>query len=238
MHGLVYHSGSGAKLFPIGNGLVYLPVELPDVRDDSAFVGVRAFEMDNAELNKPTALASIYSKRYWYIDFRKGSHGSLSSPIILPVRDTYWPANPEEIIVAQSSAPNADFRSIGGSWIAADGSGGKIRSELDVTMPFVALATTARESALIVYNAVSPNGDGMNDFVRIENIELYPVNRFILFNRWGDKVFEIDHYDNGDRVFTGRANVGGSSELVSGNYFYRLEIPGQESLQGFISLKN
>jgi hypothetical protein len=90
----------------------------------------------------------------------------------------------------------------------------------------------------VVYNAVSANGDGLNDYLRIDNIENYPDNRFKVFNRWGDRIFEVENYDNHERAFKGRANINGDAELVSGTYFYVLEIPGTESLRGFIAVKN
>lgn len=49
---------------------------------------------------------------------------------------------------------------------------------------------------VIIYNAVSPNGDGKNDFLFIENIEYYQDNRVAVFNRWGDLVARIEKYDN------------------------------------------
>ena len=112
----------------------------------------------------------------------------------------------------------------------------RITSAEMVTMPFVALATEAADRPIIVYNAVSPNGDGLNDFLRIGNIENFPQNKFSLFNRWGDKVFEVENYDNIDRVFRGRSSE--YTELVSGTYFYVLDLPGVESLRGFIAVKN
>lgn len=56
-------------------------------------------------------------------------------------------------------------------------------------------------------------------WVRIENIENYPGNEFTVFNRWGDKVFEMENHDNDRNVFTGVANVRRESELVTGTTF-------------------
>ena len=85
---------------------------------------------------------------------------------------------------------------------------------------------------------MSPNADGLNDQLRIENIENYPGNKLTVFNRWGDKVFEVEDYDNAENVFKGRSNINGSTELVTGSYFYVLDIPGRESIRGFIAVKN
>lgn len=45
-------------------------------------------------------------------------------------------------------------------------------------------------------NVFTPNNDGHNDFFEIVNIEKYPENKLVVFNRWGTKVFEQYHYRN------------------------------------------
>ena len=64
-----------------------------------------------------------------------------------------------------------------------------------------------------------------------------------IYNRWGDKVFEISGYDNSSRVFTGKANrlrgLGGD-ELPEGTYFFDIKISSTntlEKLKGFLVLK-
>lgn len=234
VHGAVYHKGSGSKVFPIGNGLVYLPVKLPDVSDPSSLIGVRAFEFNNVTLNIHASLEAIDSRRYWHIDMASGIIAP--SAIVLPLRDALWIKDPANVVVAQSGGPSEDFTSIGGSLLEGDTNYGAIKSQFKVTMPFVALATSAPEAPLIVYNAVSPNGDGLNDYLRIENIEMHPENKLILMNRWGDTIFEIENYDNKVRVFEGKSNRG-EKELASGTYFYSLETSTGIKMNGFLVLK-
>jgi gliding motility-associated-like protein len=92
---------------------------------------------------------------------------------------------------------------------------------------------------LEIYNAVSPNGDNLNDFFRIEYIDLIPdtqQNKVVIYNRWGSKVFEVENYDNADRVFKGLNLNGG--ELPSGTYFYKIEFAsGKSSFSGYLILK-
>src|SRR5690606_17698502 len=40
---------------------------------------------------------------------------------------------------------------------------------------------------LVIPDAFSPNGDGVNDTYVIHNLESYPDNSFQVFNRWGNK---------------------------------------------------
>lgn len=45
-------------------------------------------------------------------------------------------------------------------------------------------------------NVITPNGDGFNDVFQIENAEKLKQATLIIFNRWGKKVYEVDHYQN------------------------------------------
>jgi len=70
----------------------------------------------------------------------------------------------------------------------------------------------------------SPNGDGINDLFVIVGINYYPENTIIIFNRWGDKVFEASPYQN---TWDGTSTIGirmGGNELPIGTYFYLLDL--------------
>ena len=70
----------------------------------------------------------------------------------------------------------------------------------------------------------SPNGDGINDVFVIRGIEYYPLNKFNIFNRWGNKVFEANPYrSNWDGKTSFGLRVGGD-DLPIGTYFYILDL--------------
>ena len=74
----------------------------------------------------------------------------------------------------------------------------------------------------IIPEGFSPNGDGINDLFVIRGIQNYPENTILIFNRWGNKVFEASHYVN---TWDGRSTSGlnaGGNELPGGTYFYLL----------------
>ena len=92
---------------------------------------------------------------------------------------------------------------------------------------------------MIIYNAISPNGDGQNDFMEIQSIEQYPDNTLVVFDRWGGKVFEIEGYDNVEKRFTGMRNVSGNHLLPTGTYYYQLQIEElSKKYRGFLVIKN
>ncbi len=92
---------------------------------------------------------------------------------------------------------------------------------------------------VVVFNAVSPFPDGLNDFFNlkyIDQIEETKKNKVVVVDRNGTEVFSISDYNNVDRVFKGLDNTG--SELSTGTYYYRIDFSsGRPTLTGFISLK-
>ncbi|KAF5269853.1 hypothetical protein FQR65_LT17914 [Abscondita terminalis] len=54
-----------------------------------------------------------------------------------------------------------------------------------------------------VHPAVSPNGDGINDYLRIEGIDEYPENKIGIFDANGNLVQELKGYDNHSNRFDG-----------------------------------
>lgn len=83
----------------------------------------------------------------------------------------------------------------------------------------------------------SPNGDGTNDLFVIRGISNFPENKFVIFNRWGNKVFEANPYQN---TWNGKSTEGlrvGGDELPVGTYFYVLDLgDGSEVFKGTIYL--
>ena len=70
------------------------------------------------------------------------------------------------------------------------------------------------EPAIGIPNLVSPNNDGINDRFEIRNIEKYPDNELVIFDRRGKVVFRAVSYAN-DWAVEG---------LADGAYFYRFAV--------------
>ncbi len=79
---------------------------------------------------------------------------------------------------------------------------------------------------LVIYNAVSPNGDGVNDYFFLDGIDACPNNKVEIYNRWGVRVYETSSYDSNGNVFRGvsegRVSVNKNEKLPTGTYFYIL----------------
>jgi len=77
------------------------------------------------------------------------------------------------------------------------------------------------------FNALSPDGDGLNEAFIIEGIECYPNNKVEIYNRWGVMIFEASFYDNVNTVFRGlsdgRVTISRNNKLPTGTYYYKLK---------------
>ena len=79
------------------------------------------------------------------------------------------------------------------------------------------------ECELEIPTGITPNDDGKNDNLVIHGIERYPDNVVTIFNRWGNLIYQKDHYAN---EWVGQNN---SNELLpEGTYFVVLVINNTE----------
>ena len=97
----------------------------------------------------------------------------------------------------------------------------------------------------VVYNALSVNGDGLNEKLIIENIEYFPENELVIYNRNGRVVFKTSNYGVNNNYFKGYSNInstlGNKKVLPMGTYFYTFSFlrPSDGELiteNGFINL--
>lgn len=77
------------------------------------------------------------------------------------------------------------------------------------------ITVTVLDCELVVPNVFTPNGDGYNDKFIIENLEHYRNSYMVIYNRWGNKVYESNDYAN---------NWWDGANCSEGVYFYVLYI--------------
>jgi gliding motility-associated-like protein len=98
-----------------------------------------------------------------------------------------------------------------------------------------------KELPVEVFNAFSPNGDGINDTWVIQGISRFPDNEVRVYNRWGNLIFEGLGYDNATVVWNGESSEGvvfGGNDAPDGAYYYVIDLgDGSESLKGFVVLR-
>jgi len=80
---------------------------------------------------------------------------------------------------------------------------------------------------IVVMQMITPNGDGKNEFLYIQNVDLALNNSLKIYNRWGMPVYEGEDYNNQNKVFDGRSQgrttINAQEYLPAGVYFYIFE---------------
>jgi len=108
---------------------------------------------------------------------------------------------------------------------------------LSVNKPVEDMSVT--NDGITVHAGISPNGDGINDYLVIEGIGNYPDNKLQIMNRNGALVYEAKGYDNASKTFDGHSNKNGQMQLP-GTYFYSLEYTANGAVKhktGYLVLK-
>lgn len=251
----VQKNGNEEFEYPIGNSgffrpAIIVPTALNVVSD--AFTGRYFLENSNSlypHASKVGNLEQIDDKEYWTMD---KTNGETEIMLTLTWDQATTPGfiwqdlNPtsvegtENLTIARWDEGKSLWVDEGGIVeIGVNGIGtGKVTSFFE-TSGF-GVFTLARVKSRVepagnitIYNGVTPNDDGMNDYFIIDGITHYPNNRVSVYNRWGVKVFETTNYDSDGNVFNGRsdgrATFNPDKKLPSGTYFYVLTYEFQEA---------
>ena len=88
---------------------------------------------------------------------------------------------------------------------------------------------------LTIPTGFSPNGDLINDNFVIPELADYR-GKITIFNRWGDVVFESDHYLNNWDGTCKTSKCIGQGRLPEGTYFYSIEV-GEIHFDGYTTIK-
>ena len=89
-----------------------------------------------------------------------------------------------------------------------------IEDTISGCMSFIDKTVSEQNCDLTIPNVFTPNADGINDEFEILNLEHYPNAQIVIYNRWGEKVFEHHDYYN---------NWWDGSNAPDGVYFYVLK---------------
>lgn len=116
-----------------------------------------------------------------------------------------------------------------------------ICSKICPSMTLCDMATvtiTVRETdCTFVPNIITPNGDTENDVLVIpclDNSTLFRSNSLVIYNQWGDKVYEASPYTNN---WGGTLDNEPGKDLPDGTYFYIFRPgPNEAVLKGFVEI--
>ncbi|WP_158962996.1 gliding motility-associated C-terminal domain-containing protein [Myroides fluvii] len=236
VEGAIEKIGNEIFVYPIGDQERYRPARISASKEvGDVFLGQYVYNdaaFFNARQNTVGVINSINDTEYWIVD--KGTNEQSDVLLTLTWDESTTSAavltNPEEELhIVRWDAKQQIWVDEGG---VVDMSTKEVTTIGTVKgYGFFTLGTVKKDWILdgdiVIYNLVTADGDGKNDYFIIDNIKNYP-NKVEIFNRWGARVYETTDYDpKGDgstNVFRGysegKVTVDKGSKLPSGTYYY------------------
>ncbi|MCC9044527.1 gliding motility-associated C-terminal domain-containing protein [Myroides sp. M-43] len=258
IEGAVDKEGNNEFVFPIGDKKYYRNATITAPKDEKdVFIG--KYNLDdtnffNSHKHKSGVVELVNGREYWLVD----RSSNAKSDVILTL-GWHDDTTPKELLkTAEKNLRILRWDAKDQHWV--DEGGIVDVDNKTVTTPtsvrgygFFTLGTVNTDLILdgdvVIYNLVSPNGDGENDFFLIDNINRFPRNRVEIYNRWGVKVYETKSYDSNNNVFRGysegRVTINSGEKLPTGTYYYVISYDynnGTESRtikkSGYLHLEN
>ena len=235
--GPVNKYGNKEFTFPIGDGGYYrlAGISAPG-NAASIFEGKFYFENSDplyAHQLRAGVIAEIDNQEYWTIT--KESTSNEDMMVTLSWRDV---TTPKSMIDAakQGALTIVRWNEATNMWINEGGAIDLDNQTVTTAVNGYGVFTFGRVKSdlilpcgIVVYNSITPNGDGINDYFLIDesNNECARNFKVQVFNRWGVKVFETNNYGLQGDVFdgfsSGRLTLKNSERLPFGTYYYILE---------------
>jgi len=133
------------------------------------------------------------------------------------------------------------WEDLGNTAVSGNFNKGTLTSNTFIPSEYAILTFAGDRKELNSYHYyVSPDGDGINDFLIIDGLDESEENNLSLYNRWGRLVFSKDNYIN---EFNGLSNSSGSiirknEGLPGGVYFYILIFKdSNQKQQGYLHIQ-
>jgi gliding motility-associated-like protein len=92
------------------------------------------------------------------------------------------------------------------------------------------VVTVGIDPNIEVANVITPNGDNMNDWLQIKNVNSYPNNSMEIFNRWGRKVYSTTNYNNTSNHW------GTDPGVMPGMYYYLFTAANGSVTKGWVEV--
>ena len=231
--GMVEKQGNNAFVFPIGKSGYYRLAGISAPANETHLYQGEYFQEDTNERyphkDRTGIIEVVDNKEYWTIEQGTGTTGSVIVTLSWHNQTTpsefrggtdlhivRWDAN-QNLWVDEGGIVDTGNQTVT-SPVEVEGFGvftlGKIKEKF------------LNPGDVVIYQGVTPDGDGINDYFIIDNINQFPNNNVTIYNRWGRKVYETSAYDSKGNVFRGVAegtSVVGNETLPTGTYYYVVE---------------
>ena len=231
VEGYVEKIGKENFTFPIGDKEMYRYAKIAAMPSEKQayqskyILNDHDFFRQHNKMDK--SIAVLNTKEYWKLEKSNTSQGDVLLTLSWDTRTTL----PEVLTGNLSDLHIVHWDDVADTWVDHGGVASADLQEVTTAVKgsgYYTLATVLpyveEDNELIIYNLVSLNGDGKNDYFYIENIQMYSNNQVEIYNRWGVKVYETTNYDSAGNVFRGysegRVTINKDKALPTGTYFY------------------
>jgi len=250
--GYVTINNEQSFIFPVGDAVQLRSLTLNSTSANS--FAKCAYYLENATnpatfpqsfdpTKKPRTMGAISEVEFWHLE------GSVSSSIQISWNQRSNMAALTEdvakIIPVGWNIGGKSWVNLGAASVVGDLTQGFLTSDNFVPNDYAIITfaseATAKELLTLDNYLVTPNGDGVNDALYIEELELSDDDIISIFNRNGQKVYEESNYTTG---FTGYSNINNmvinrEAGLPNGIYFYIIEMKDLKlNYQGFLYLEH
>ncbi len=231
--GYTSYSGSNEFIFPIGDDNNLRPLITPIQNASSVFSAAYFNEdpnfpstflnpFDTSSFEDIISVVSV--DEFWDFNGRTKTQVTLTWNSASNVTDLV--DNLQDLRVVGWSIAEQRWLDLGNTEFTGNRSFGTITSDAFIPDEYdiITFGSLITDDELIVNNAISPNGDGVNDFFNIGGLELFN-NNLKIYNRWQKLVFEADNYQNDWNGVSDRDLIASrDSRIPSGAYVYVLTI--------------
>jgi gliding motility-associated-like protein len=210
---------SSSRYYPIGNANGFYPAQLSGVGDAAALLRMECFAVSGTPPIQLTDLTSqfediddLVTDRYYQFNVYSASSfaGSTISLSLNNTQSIIDPSKNKPVVVEldsllklsdlQGSLNNLFVQSASNT--APKGGKYMIAASKDVTIK--------------IHRLITPNGDGQNDNLVIEGIDLYPNNKITLLDRWGGVYLTKEGFASSQTDID-------YTKLINGNYICIVE---------------
>jgi len=189
---------------------------------------------------KAMGLGNVCTQEFWHLE------GSIPSTVQISWNErsgiSLLTTNIEQITVVGWNKLDYQWENLGGMAVGDFSQGMVVSDTFDPNVYEILTFGTADNPNFIVdlpNYLITPNGDGINDFLEIDALEQSPNNRMRIYDRNGLLVFEQTNYTNGFNGYAtdGKWVINRNRGLPSGVYFYLLTMDDLDlEFQGFLYL--
>ncbi|MGD1945798.1 MAG: gliding motility-associated C-terminal domain-containing protein [Croceivirga sp.] len=241
--------------FPVGDEAQLRPLLINSDSNNDLAVCAYLFENPSAPISvletfdineKVNNIGDISSNEFWILKTDVPSTVTVSWN---PRSDLGTLANTlDDIILVGWSKSSNQWITIGNTGISGDLEQGFLVSEKFIPNDFGAITFGTNPSPTDTFSVnnptlgnyfISPNNDGTNDFLVFDNLDELGENFVVIYNKFGQKVFEQSNYTN---QFNGVSNINNlvvkrDIGLPEGIYYYIVNAIQEElQYQGFFFL--